>query len=245
MPKEFFKNLNLFKFLDKKKTFVINNGFSKKIEFNNTIYPYVKNKKIKSKYIGEKFFVINKKILKMHKQKIIKKKRILICMGGSDPDHLTEKVLSSFSKIQKNFKIDVVIGPFFTKKRINYIKKIYKNNKNLKFYFNPKKLYKIISESKLAIVNSGNIKYECIFLNTPIILLANKNDEEVCYYFSRKFKTLNKNFIYDRNEFYKILNELNIASINNNLTKFENRKINLDNFQKTVKLINKILNAKL
>jgi len=244
MPKEYFKNLNLFKFLDKNQTFVINNGFKKKIQFDNTIYPYVKNKKIKSKYTGEKFFVINKKILKIQKQKIIKKKKILICMGGSDPDHLTEKVLSIFSKIQKNFKINVIIGPFFAKKRINFIKKYNKNNKNLKFYFNPKKLYKIISESKLAIVNSGNIKYECIFLNTPIILLANKNDEDVCYYFSRKFKTLNKNFIYNRGEFYKILNKLNIASINSNLIKFENKKINLDNFNKTVKLINKKLNAK-
>ena len=241
VPTEYYKNMYLFKNLEKKNSIIIDNGFKKKIIFNNSIHPYVSNSKIISKYCGEKYFILNKKIIKIGLRKIKKKKRILICMGGSDIDFFTEKVLKVLVKIEHNYKIDIVIGPYFNKKRIKNIKKIVNYNKNYFFYMNPINLYEIIARSSFAIVNFGNIKFESIFLNTPIILLSNKKHKEICINFSKKFTTLNNDFIYDKHKIVQILQKILFDfNLMNTKLKFAIKNINLSKFNKTINLIKKI-----
>jgi len=241
LPKEYYKNKSLFLNLKKKNSFIIDNGFKQKTIFYNSIYPYINNGETVSKYVGEKYFILDKKIIEISLKKKNKKNRVLICMGGSDPDCFTEKVLRIFVKIKHDLKVDVIIGPYFDKIRTNNIKKIVKNKKNYTFHLNPRNIYEIISRSKFGVVSYGNIKYESIFLNTPVILLSNRKHQKICVNFSKKFNTINNKFTFNRNKIYRLLeNKIFDTNLMNSNLKLAIKNIDLNKFNKTIKLIKKI-----
>jgi UDP-2,4-diacetamido-2,4,6-trideoxy-beta-L-altropyranose hydrolase len=241
IEKEFKKKAiqNIFKFSKKNTLFVIDNLFNFNYSAKYKIFPYIpslSNKKIK--HSGENYYIFDKKIIKISKQKISKKNQIIITMGGADPFGITIKLLKKIQKtISINFELLVIIGPLFSKENC---KKIYNLSKKLKFktLFNPKNYYKIIKESKLAIINSGNIKYECAFLGTPFLLVSNKKSEiNNCLKFSKKFMTLNSKFNLNDINFNKIFR------INLNKTKLldkianKNKKNFSKDFNKTINII--------
>lgn len=242
IEKEFKKRAvqNILKFSKKNTIFVIDNLFNINYSAKFKIFPYISsisNKKIK--HSGENYYIFDKKIIKISKQKISKKNQIIITMGGADPFGITIKLLKKIQKIIPiNFEFLVIIGPLFSAENCKKIHILSKKKLKFKVLFNPKNYYKIIKESKLAIINSGNIKYECAFLGTPFLLVSNKKTEiNNCSKFSKKFMTLNKKFN---------LNDIkldDIFKINSNKTKllnkiaYKNKKNFSKDFNKTINLI--------
>ena len=96
-------------------------------------------------------------------------------MGGSDSYNLTLSVMNRIKNIElkKNFEIKVIVGKLYQKKRLYKLNRLLKDNKKIRIYQNPKNIYKIFAESKLAIINNGNLKYEMCALKVPFILISN------------------------------------------------------------------------
>lgn len=231
---------NILNVSKKNTVFVIDNLFNIDYDASYKIFPYISsigNKKINCS--GENYFIFNKKIIHISKKKIPKKNQILITMGGADPFEMTIKLLKKIQNFTfKNFEFLVVIGPLFSKQNKKKIYNLSKKILKFKILSNPRNYYKIIKESKLAIINSGNIKYECAFLGTPFLLIPNKKSEiNNCLQFSKKFMILNKKFNLDHIKLKDILRiNLNNVKLLNDIAD-KNKKNFSKDFNRTINLI--------
>jgi len=137
------------------------------------IQQYHKYKKINKKsriYVGSKYFIADEKFLR-HKKFFSQHKmmKIIISMGGSDPDDLTSFVTKSLLALSE-IKIKVVLGPLYS--HHNKLKNIIKNNRNFTIVDKPKNIWKEFSRSDLAISNAGNTLFELAIMGIPTICMA-------------------------------------------------------------------------
>ncbi|MBF0506847.1 MAG: hypothetical protein HQL09_08420 [Nitrospirae bacterium] len=103
--------------------------------------------------------------------------RILVTMGGSDPNHLTYKVVSALRGWDGPVIIKVVIGPSFSPDENLEILEAEKDL-NIEFIRNIEDLSLLMAESHIAITALGTTLYELAYLGVPSVIIANyKNDE--------------------------------------------------------------------
>lgn len=96
---------------------------------------------------------------------------IMITVGGSDQDHITEKILNCISELDYNFH--VVIGPSF--EDTSFVDTF--KNDNIKFYYNAD-MCSIMKKCDMAISACGSTLYELSTCGVPtlgIILADNQN----------------------------------------------------------------------
>ncbi len=107
--------------------------------------------------------------LKLGKRKINEQvKNILITLGGADPLNLTPKILKNLDRISQDFKITVVIGPFFENKA--KIEKVAKEiDRKVELIYDSHKMSKIILASDLAVTAGGTTLYELAATGTPAL----------------------------------------------------------------------------
>ena len=179
----------------KHKTIFFDDKITKPLKNQINIIPYQLKYKKFNKYsnllYGPKFSIFKDEIIKVSKKKYKKKNFLIVCMGGSDPYNLTFDVMNEIKNIEliKNFEIKVIVGKLYQRERLNKLSKFKINNKKIKIYQNPKNIYKIFAQSKLAIINNGNLKYEMCALKVPFILISNdKHTNQFSKYFSKNFK---------------------------------------------------------
>ena len=132
------------------------------------------NKKEKvGKCFGPSFILLSSIYSKIaqKKRKIYKKVRtILISLGGSDPNNLTEKTLRSFEwKITGPIRIQVVVGPSFQhKERLEKWKRL----DNISFIQGHDDLSPLLLNTDIAVVNGGITMFESLCLGTPTVVVA-------------------------------------------------------------------------
>ena len=202
----------------------------------------VKKKPKKDKiYAGEKYVVLSKTTTR---DKIKSLKRIMISMGGSDPQNITIKVLKILNKLNVKIRLNIVIGKF-SEIKTETIKKIMTNNSiKYKLYINPKNLKKIMKLNDLLITNSGITKFEATQVKLPSIIIS--NDKETIgnqIAFSKKKTSIY--FGYYKSKKILKLNSL-IYSLYKNpkeLVKMQNRSKNLLDHLGALR-IKKIINKK-
>jgi UDP-2,4-diacetamido-2,4,6-trideoxy-beta-L-altropyranose hydrolase len=152
---------------------IINGSINKK--FHNYIIKNNKNKK----YLGPNFFMANNNFLKNKKKQIeIKKKnkyKIIISIGGSDPNQLTIYILKSIVMIS-NIKITIIVGPFFTDS--NKIIDICKNYKNVEVKYSPIKIWNEFKKADVVISKSGITLYELAIMGIPTMCISSFKHEE-------------------------------------------------------------------
>lgn len=119
--------------------------------------------------LGSEYALLREEFSNPGKRKINEKvKNIFITLGGADPFNLTSKVLKILDKINQDFKITVVMGPFF--KNISEIKKSAKEiNKKVELIYDSHKMSKIMLASDLAITGGGTTLYELATTGTPVL----------------------------------------------------------------------------
>ena len=204
------------------------------LNYNYLIIPYIyKNLNSSNNLIaGKNSIILNQSLL--NNKKLKKKKFIIyINMGASDNNNYTLKILSRLSLFFNNleYEIKVVIGPFFEKKNVKEIKKLNYTVKNISYIESQYDYFSSMKSASLAIINSGNIKYEISVLGIPFILIANdRKSLPFCEYFKRvvyckhfnNFKIPQKKKL---NNYIKILNK--------------NYYMNLKNFDNQIKISNR------
>ena len=226
---------------------LIDNNFKKKWNLKYKIFPYLNFNKTSSRYCGQNYFIFDKKIINLVKKKDNKiKSNIVICMGGSDRYNLTYKVANELIASHINCKINLIIGPLYSSPKLQKINEVKKRNSNVEIHKNPKKVYEIIRNNKLAIINSGNLKYECALLGTPFVLYANTTkDIKSSINFSKKFKVFfQNNFVFKKKDLRSVIKEIYTDELNLKLYKKYNiKQFNLTKINKTIQLIKKIGNV--
>lgn len=128
--------------------------------------------------LGPNYALLREKFSNLGKRKINEKvKNILITLGGSDFFNLTPKILKILDRINQNFKITVVIGPFF--KNISEIEKTAKEiDKKVELIYDSYEMSKIMLASDLAIAGGGTTLYELAATGTPALTFCLADNQE-------------------------------------------------------------------
>ena len=128
----------------------------------------------KSEYLlGPKYFPLKDGF--QYDSYIVSKRanKILVTMGGSDPDKITLKVLNSISELNKAYDITILIGKVskITNREVNLaMSNHFGQYKILKRVEN---ICKLMLDCDVAITNSGLTKYELSALGVPSIIISN------------------------------------------------------------------------
>lgn len=133
-----------------------------------------------TKYLlGPSFFVFREEFLNAPKFIINDTvKDIFICMGGSDPDMLTEKILAWIAAYPLGFNLNIVFARLSDVRKTT-IEKILQGYKGAyQIHVDPSFISSIIASSDMGIINSGLIKYETSVLGLPCITVSNEMAHE-------------------------------------------------------------------
>ena len=199
LSKEFFMKLR-----EISKTVIIVNNTSKNI-FNSDliIFPEIKEQypskllknKSKNILIGAKYAILNNN----YEQKTIQKKdSILISMGGSDKRNITEKLITEFKKSDCNFKVNVVIGKFFSNPK-KIIAKV-SNDKRFTIIKDVNNLIPLMHNAKIGIFMFGITTYEALSVGLPAIVMTHSKENDIaakkllpydCIYYLGYFNSVN------------------------------------------------------
>lgn len=114
--------------------------------------------------LGRRYVAVDRSQLKPNR------KRIVVSMGGADPNELTLIALKALLN-SRYTDIDIVIGPGFSSTMIDQIKKL----KDYRFtiHENQSSLLPILSEAGCLITALGISIYEAAYLKVPSIVLSN------------------------------------------------------------------------
>jgi spore coat polysaccharide biosynthesis protein SpsF len=102
---------------------------------------------------------------------------VLITMGGSDPNRLTHRVLSSLLQSDITLCIKAVVGPAFsTDPLLNDIEK--KQHPNVEFIRDRDDLAAYMAESHICITAVGTTVFELAYMGVPTLVLSNYRTDE-------------------------------------------------------------------
>ena len=166
---------------------------------------YINYKKCKNFYISHKYFLLNKYLKKINRNKNInfKNDTCLISMGGSADNIYGYYLGKQLAKENENIIFYVFI-------KSDLVKKIKLNNslKNLKIMQFSNLFYFYLSKCNILISNSGLTKYEASYLYKPVIrIYMNKTQKNLDKYFYKINKT--KSFMYkDKQKMFKYFKNL-------------------------------------
>ena len=134
------------------------------------------------KMLGPKYSLVRKEFADMRgialkKRKFPKKKNILVCMGGSDPDNDTGKVLIGFlrSKFIESIKINVVIG--FGNPNKKELEVLCGGHKNIVLHIQTAHMAKLMAEADFAITAGGTTTWERCVLGLPSLVVVQSDDQ--------------------------------------------------------------------
>ncbi len=124
--------------------------------------------------LGSKYVMLRDEFRNVpHKNIKEKPENIMITVGGSDPNHITEHILNCIKPLKYNFH--VIVGPSFEKD--NNLKKF--SGENIKLYYNGDML-KIMQKCDIAISASGSTLYELAACGVPTLgLIAADNQQGI------------------------------------------------------------------
>jgi len=129
---------------------------------------------------------------------------ILVCFGGSDPGHITQKILPVLKNLNKLLKINIVLGHSF-----QYIDDVYslvERDERFNVKVAVSDMPKMLWETDIAIISGGSLLYEACALGTPSIVISQNNDQhEEALIFDNKHATINAGTIQNVN--HKLLHE--------------------------------------
>lgn len=151
---------------------------AEKLEINNDIS--------RRHFLGPGYFIFREEFLSSPKITIHEEvKSIFVCMGGSDPDQLTEKYLIFL--INSGYLLDIkIVINHLDKKRNETIQNILSSYSGTsELIINPGDLCAVICSCDIGLVNSGLIKYETSLVGLPCLSVSNNlHHEMVMQYFS-------------------------------------------------------------
>lgn len=97
-------------------------------------------------------------------------RRVLVTLGGSDPDNVTIKVIQALKKINiKGLEAKIIVGP--ANPNLCALKEECSNNKNLQLVTNATNMPELIASADIAVSAGGSTCWEMAFLGLPNIIM--------------------------------------------------------------------------
>ena len=167
--------------------------------------------------LGPKYAILRDELLIRNNKKDKKDvKKILITLGGTDPDNLTLKILKSLEKINKHYEFIVIVGLLN-----NFYKELKEfsdtSEANIRLLKSPNNMADIYLESDLAISAGGGSCYELSYFGIPnlIVTIAENQINSAKAFDERKISIFlgDKNEVsaeYVRNKFKELVNNYSL-----------------------------------
>jgi UDP-2,4-diacetamido-2,4,6-trideoxy-beta-L-altropyranose hydrolase len=102
---------------------------------------------------------------------------ILLSLGGSDKFNITKKIVKSFSKIDDDFNLVIVLGKFYSDEK--NLLKIIKNDERFSLVRSPSSLTALMTEASVGLISFGITVYESAICKLPSFVVSHskENDE--------------------------------------------------------------------
>jgi len=126
---------------------------------------------LRREFINARHFVVQNSELKTQNSRL----RILVTMGGSDPQAMTIKAVKALEMLEENFEAVVVLGAGFQHKE--ELDNLLSNSKHhFDVRENVQNMAELMSQSDLAIASFGVTAYELAAMGVPAIYLCLTED---------------------------------------------------------------------
>ena len=139
---------------------------------------YPKNSLIGTKYI---LHGIEKLPLKNSK----KDNSILVTMGGTDKNNISENLINSFAKSELSFNLVIVLGEFYAHE--NKLSKIINNDPRFEIVKSPPSLTSLMQKASVAIISFGITVYETAICQLPSIVISHSDENDSAAKFVENF----------------------------------------------------------
>jgi UDP-2,4-diacetamido-2,4,6-trideoxy-beta-L-altropyranose hydrolase len=171
----------------KSKVILMDNATAARLEADAVIYPVITYDEnlnwngFKGKiYSGPDYIPIAESFIEAREKRdsriLTPPYKILVTMGGSDPNNLTFKVVSSLVASEELLSIKVVIGPAFTPDP--RLKEIADKYAYIEFFRDLNDLSILMADTHVAITAVGTTVYELLYMGVPSIVIANYRTDE-------------------------------------------------------------------
>jgi spore coat polysaccharide biosynthesis predicted glycosyltransferase SpsG len=94
--------------------------------------------------------------------------RMMVILGGSDPEKYTERVVEALAKTATPINFDVVFGSGADPMRAT----VAAPDKRFTFHYSPENFIDLMYSASLAVCGGGNTCYEFLYLGVPVAVLA-------------------------------------------------------------------------
>lgn len=186
----------------------------------NTKKKYPKNSIVGIKYILHGIEEIPKTTKR-------KNNSILLTMGGSDKYNITKKIVQSFSKSIKNFKLVIVLGKFYDDEK--NILKIIKNDKRFHTVKNPSNLTQLLQQSSIGIVTFGITVYEAAICRLPLLVVSHSLENDSSAKLIEKYGWISYLGKYDKIDYTKLVKTtINLFTNKSKLKKMNQNCLKID-----------------
>jgi UDP-2,4-diacetamido-2,4,6-trideoxy-beta-L-altropyranose hydrolase len=185
--------------------------------------------------INEQFKIIPKKaisgidyiLLNPNFRKIVKnrEREILITIGSTDKADITTKIIKGFLKNKKKFRVNVIIGPYFSNEE--KIIQLLRNDKRFKIIKNPNNIYELFATYCLGIVSYGITVYEAATQQLPIFVISHSNENSKS---AKNFET------YGCSKFVGKFNEIDYKKLADNIIRVSKNSQILEKMSESSKL---------
>jgi UDP-2,4-diacetamido-2,4,6-trideoxy-beta-L-altropyranose hydrolase len=112
--------------------------------------------------LGFKFCILRPHFIAQAQQSILPKnnQNVLVCLGGADPDNISQKLLEQLIPLHKDFKFHIVVGS--ANPHLNDLEELAKGNFNIQIYFslNETEMAKLMKNSAIAVLSPSTVALE-------------------------------------------------------------------------------------
>jgi spore coat polysaccharide biosynthesis predicted glycosyltransferase SpsG len=143
-------------------------------------------------FVGAEFYGFPQVIYSVKNAEFKKNNQVFICLGGSDPNELTEKLL--YKLCNTGLQISAVLGPAV---RSTYRKSLidkFLSFPCITFFNSPKNFYELLSKSSVAILSCSTLTYEATLLRTPFVAIqyAKNQLQLMSFYYQNGVKVISQ-----------------------------------------------------
>ncbi len=139
-------------------------------------------------YTGENYYCARTEFLSAKTKQITDEvKNVLITFGGTDPNDLTLKTLKALSNTNKDYNINVIIGPGYKNKdKIMRLLNSHSWGHTITVHHAVKNMAEHMVNADIIFSSAGRTMYEIAMIGTPAVIIA-QNYREMTHLFGHNY----------------------------------------------------------
>lgn len=128
-------------------------------------------------YIGLQYYLLRKEFLPYISKRTesTQKSTILVMMGGTDPNHQMQRVLSIIEKL--HFPLDVTLILGMKNQEIEQYAKEHRNNIRISVHSNPDNIPQLMQQALFAVTAGGGTCWELAFMQVPSMVIVQADNQ--------------------------------------------------------------------